>query len=269
MRIEFSFGRVSHAQRASRSVSCAAPGKNPRRARGFTLVELLVVVAIIAILMLLAMPMIGRALEQARQADCASNLRSFSVAVLLYRNDRDQEPIPTPAWLSNLYPSYVSDPFLYLCRTDRSRGRDGSRPNGVFADEFAETDDTEFNPAGPTAYGRNSDIQRCSYMYEFSAAPCSWNWASYLGVSLEEVDRNGDGVASWAEVKHVQMRNGDSWNKHQPYGDTMFPMIRCFNHHAFKKLQTPSGLQAWTLNVAYSGGVFEAPLYWEYNYAAP
>ncbi len=83
------------------------------------------------------------------------------------------------------------------------------------------------------------------------------------------MDRNGDGVASWAEVKIHQMNNGDEWNQHQPYGETMFPLIRCFQHHAFKKVQTPSGLQAWTLNVAYAGNVFEAPMYWEYNYSPP
>ncbi len=244
--------------------------KEPAKRRpAFTLIELMVVIGIIALLMVIAIPLIGRALEQARQADCASNLRQFSVAIMVYRNDRSNDPIPTPPWLSNLYPSYMTAPSSYICRTDRSRGREGSRPNGVFENDFDETDDTEFNPSGPTAYGRNPDIRRCSYMYEFSAAPCSWNWSSYLGTSLADVDRNADGVASWAEVKMYHMQNGDEWNKHQPYGESMFPMIRCFQHHAFKKVHTPEGLQAWTLNVAYAGNVFEAPLFWEYNFGPP
>lgn len=243
----------------------------PGARTAFTLVEMLVVVAIIALLMVLTVPMIGRALERARQADCMSNLRQFAIASLLYRNDHDAEVLPTPGWLSTLYPNYIPDARQYICRTDRSRGAHGSKPDGVteVGDQFPETDDTEFNPAGPNAYGRNPDIRRCSYMYEFSAAPCSWGWSSYLGASLADVDRNNDGVASWAEVKIYQLRNGDSWNRNQPYGDSMFPMIRCFNHYAHKKVPTPAGMQAWTLNVSYAGGVFEAPMYWEYNYSPP
>lgn len=254
-------GRGSGTVRALRRGGAAA--------RGFTLVELLVVIAIIALLMVLVVPLAGRALERARQADCANNMRQFSIAVLVYRNDRVNDPIPVPPWLSNLHPSYMTSPLSYICRTDRSRGREGSRPDGVFPDDFAETDDTEFNPAGPNAYGRNPDIKRCSYMYEFSAAPCSWNWSSYLGVSLADVDANGDGMASWAEVKFHQMNHGDNWNGRNPYPESMFPLIRCFHHHAYRKVPTPEGLQAWTLNVAYAGNVFEAPLYWEYNYTPP
>lgn len=247
------------------------PPRRPAVDGAFTLVELLVVVAIIALLMVLALPIIGRAMERARQADCMSNLRQFAIASLLYRNDHDAEVTPTPPWLSSLHPHYIPDPRQYICRTDRSRGAHGGKPDNApeVGDQFAETDDTEFNPAGPTAWGRNPAITRCSYMYEFSAAPCSWGWASYLGATLADVDRNGDGTASWAEVKFFQLHNGDNWNGNQPYGDSMFPLIRCFHHYAHRRVPTPEGMQGWTLNVSFAGGVFEAPIKWEYNYSPP
>ena len=54
---------------------------------GFTLVELLTVVAIIALLVALLMPAIGRAREAAQGAVCRSNLRQIGQALYAYTGD--------------------------------------------------------------------------------------------------------------------------------------------------------------------------------------
>jgi len=55
----------------------------------FTLIELLVVISIIALLIALLMPALGRAKETARRTQCLANLRSQGQAFLAFAGDHD------------------------------------------------------------------------------------------------------------------------------------------------------------------------------------
>ena len=57
--------------------------------RGFTLIELQVVIAIIAILAALLFPAFGTARAAADSTKCASNLRQIGMEVNAYINDND------------------------------------------------------------------------------------------------------------------------------------------------------------------------------------
>lgn len=65
------------------------------RRKAFTLVELLVVVGIIAILIAILIPTLGKAREQAKRVKCLSNLRQLGMAFTLYVNDYKTFPSPT------------------------------------------------------------------------------------------------------------------------------------------------------------------------------
>src|SRR4051794_15114928 len=67
--------------------------------RGFTLVELLVVVGIIAVLVSILLPSLSRAREQAKQVQCLSNLRQLGLAFAMYtNNNKGFYPRATPRY---------------------------------------------------------------------------------------------------------------------------------------------------------------------------
>lgn len=68
-------------------------------ARGFTLVELLVVIAVIAILVAILLPALLRVRENARAARCQANLKQLGSAFSMYAQDYDGF-LPSPGGLT-------------------------------------------------------------------------------------------------------------------------------------------------------------------------
>lgn len=109
---------------------------------GFTLIELMVVVAILSILAGILLPALSRARERARRASCQSNLRQWGIIFKLYADESVGHYWPRaqagyfPQLDENgqvigqlfgfelgpnvfsLYPNYLSDPRIFLCPSD-------------------------------------------------------------------------------------------------------------------------------------------------------
>ena len=68
---------------------------------GFTLVELLVVVSIIALLVSILMPALGKARAQAKNIMCKTNIRSLQTGTILYTMDNNDKMMPQS--VSNTY----------------------------------------------------------------------------------------------------------------------------------------------------------------------
>jgi prepilin-type N-terminal cleavage/methylation domain-containing protein/prepilin-type processing-associated H-X9-DG protein len=84
---------------------------------GFTLIEILVVVAIIALLAAILFPVFSRARESARRASCMSNLKQIGLGLLQYAQDYDEKIVGSGSQLDWLgpYMPYIGDRQLLLC----------------------------------------------------------------------------------------------------------------------------------------------------------
>lgn len=234
---------------------------------GFTLLELLVVILIIGLLGSALVVSVQSGYKQARQANCKSNLRQFGVALTIYRGENENR---TPDWLSNLYPDYVDDRGMYVCRADRYGGKSTPRPKELVSliSGSNDTDTPRFwDNEKNSDSTRNDAIVCCSYLYEFSNARTPWRVPGHPGT----------GDYRMRDYKMDQMTYGDDSNvingEIMPYSASRIPIIRCYHHWHDQKIfgYSDSGAkrssratkQYITINVAYAGNVFVGPTWWE------
>lgn len=92
---------------------------------GFTLVELLVVMGIVAILCGVFLPVVGRSRERAQALACQSNLRQIGLAMRLYLDDHRTYPPAyldsTCRWMDLLKPYLDKKTSVYQCPADDRR----------------------------------------------------------------------------------------------------------------------------------------------------
>lgn len=83
--------------------------------KALTLLELLIVVAVVGVITLSLSPLIKTTREQARRQTCADNLRKIIIELHTYALDHKGH---FPEDLSDLYPKHIDDTRLFICPSD-------------------------------------------------------------------------------------------------------------------------------------------------------
>jgi prepilin-type N-terminal cleavage/methylation domain-containing protein len=138
------------------------------RRRGFSLVELLVVVGLVAVLISLLLPAMGRARAQAKQVVCASNLRQIGQAMLMYANENRGQLFPLDAGGPLGMPSIDQQWFVFVLKPSPPRDVSSREPRDwVPAVMLCPADDPE--PAQHHSYILNDHLNE--HGVKFSSKP--------------------------------------------------------------------------------------------------
>jgi prepilin-type N-terminal cleavage/methylation domain-containing protein/prepilin-type processing-associated H-X9-DG protein len=111
--------------------------------RGFTLIEMLVVVGIILILAAMLLPALSRAKDQAHRISCINNLHQLHLATQMYVDENEDQLPPrrmTPnTWVQRLKENYVSEKIVQCPKGRFSEATPHSYLINGFNDYFETT----------------------------------------------------------------------------------------------------------------------------------
>ena len=194
------------------------PSKNILR--GFTLIEIIVVIAIIVILVAMLLPALGQAREKARQAVCQSNLKQMGLAMHMYLEDYDEF---LPALRPNVYVFLAP----YVGRPDAT--------SGVVADYIK----VYVCPTGDCMWNSSGYRGRCTYGYNCGCVsdadnpvialryrigdrlPCITTPSQrfFMGDGVPEA---GGTVGYFADQFRPGLATADTWVYHSGGGNILF-----------------------------------------------
>lgn len=177
--------------------------------RAFTLVELLVVVAILAILAVVLAPVFAQAREQARAYICLANMRQIGMATTLYQQDYDEMYASAAwtryGWIPDVHRSYLTSWTVWRCPSDpAARAWDG-------------------------VWGSPSFRVRTSYMwnaYVFQGDPYTWQRGIYAATvqypTMLAVWAEGYANAGWlSDAAPLSDPDPAAAYIHNAYGDSL------------------------------------------------
>lgn len=211
---------------------------------GFTLVELLAVIAIIGLLVGLLLPAVQRSRAAARQGQCANNMRQIGIALQAFHNAHGHFPLGEPDddnngwcwrfWLlpfieeSRLYDAAMSDPipeYRPYCPPSMGAGKNPMNIDGLTFPQQATNTATGSTLAGGVAgqaislYMCPADVLPTKSTHSYGS-PSSWgpfgktNYCGNIGSSPSWFMALGTGISSGCggSAPPATMLQNSLWN---------------------------------------------------------
>jgi prepilin-type N-terminal cleavage/methylation domain-containing protein/prepilin-type processing-associated H-X9-DG protein len=173
-----------------------------RTPKAFTLVELLVVIGIIALLISILLPTLGRARESANTAKCLANLKQIGLASVMYSNQNNGYVLPVGHRATSANASWEGWPMMLVFSRLLPRplvsATDGPTPGTVF---FCPNGDINSLTDGSTTQVTSvNDARAMRFVAVFSEAALPdaqrLRIDSWYGINGEDPDLTSSGYPS-------------------------------------------------------------------------